>query len=248
MRGVASVRPYDIQDEKAVEIVNTLFDTGRSRRRANIERQPEVELFTRDELQTAARTIKNRKAAGPDGIPPEVIKEVAKTQPEWLLGVFNELLRKQTFPRSWKVARVVLILKQGKDLEQARSIPMNMSSTPKKSKTYHFNEEWERNYFFTMVNDNCCSLICLTSIAIAKNFLALRNKYQTDNPPNSKLRKRKIRDLKTQLTNQQNVFKTPMLKSQAVTTASFKVSYLLAKKCKPSSDGEFVKETLQISD
>lgn len=132
---------------------------------------------------------------------------------------------------------------------------MNMDSKPKKSKTYHFNEEWEINYFFTMVNDKCCCLICLSSIAIAKkgnlerHFLSLHNKYQTDYPPNSELRKRKVRDLKTQLTNQQNIFKKPILKSQAVTTASFKVSYLLAKKCKPFSDGEFVKEMfLEISD
>ncbi|XP_067118586.1 general transcription factor II-I repeat domain-containing protein 2-like [Centruroides vittatus] len=130
-----------------------------------------------------------------------------------------------------------------------------MSSKPKKSKTYHFNEEWELDYFFTMVNDKCRCLICLTSIAIAKkgnlerHFLALHNKYQTDYPPNSELRKHKVRGLKTQLTNQQNVFKKPMLKSQAVTTASFKVSYLLAKNCKPFSDGEFVKEIfLEMSD
>lgn len=132
---------------------------------------------------------------------------------------------------------------------------MNMSSTPKKSKTYHFNEEWKLDYFFTMVNDRCCCLICLTSVAIAKkgnlerHFLALHNKYQTDYPPNSELRKHKIRHLKTQLTNQLSVFKKPRLKSQAVTTASFKVSYLLAKKCKPFSDGEFVKEIfLEMSD
>ncbi|KAK9680141.1 Spin-doc zinc-finger [Popillia japonica] len=95
-----------------------------------------------------------------------------------------------------------------------------MGSKPKKSKTYRFNEEWEIDYLFTMVNDKCCCLICLSSIAIAKkgnlerHFLALHNKYQTDYPSNSELRKRKIRDLKTQLTNQQNIFTKPILKSQ----------------------------------
>lgn len=40
-----------------------------------------------------------------------------------------------------------------------------------------------------------------------------------------------------------------MLKSQTVSTASFKVSYLLAKQCKPFFDGEFVKEIfLEMSD
>ena len=130
-----------------------------------------------------------------------------------------------------------------------------MSSNPKKSKTYHFHEEWELDYFFKMVNDKCCCLICLTSIATPKkgnlerHFLTSHNKYQTDYPPNSELRKCKVKDLKTQLANRQNVFKKLTLKSQAVTTASFKVSYLLAKKCKPFSDGEFVKEIfLKMSD
>ncbi|XP_075237034.1 general transcription factor II-I repeat domain-containing protein 2-like [Lycorma delicatula] len=78
-----------------------------------------------------------------------------------------------------------------------------------------------------MVNDKCCCLICLTSVAIAKkgnlerHFLAL-HKYKTDYPPNSELRKHKVRDLETHLTNQQSIFKKPRLKSQAVTTTSFK--------------------------
>lgn len=131
----------------------------------------------------------------------------------------------------------------------------DMNSKPKKMKTYHFNEKWELDYFFTMVNDKCCCLICLTSVAIAKkgnlerHFLSLHKKYQTDYPPNSELRRIKVGNLKSQLTNQQNIFKKPMLKTQAITTASFKASYLLAKKCKPFSDGEFLKQCfLDISD
>ncbi|KAG8234336.1 hypothetical protein J437_LFUL014902 [Ladona fulva] len=88
-------------------------------------------------------------------------------------------------------------LKNQSEYNERSSIPMDMSSKPKKSKTYHFNEEWELDYFSTMVNDKYCCLICLTSVAIAKkgnlerHFLALHNKYQTDNPPNSELRKHK---------------------------------------------------------
>ncbi|KAG8224086.1 hypothetical protein J437_LFUL001780 [Ladona fulva] len=119
---------------------------------------------------------------------------------------------------------------------------MNMSSKPKKSKSYHFNEEWELDYFFTMP-------LLKRVPNLERHFLALFSKYQTDYPSNSELRKHKVRDLKTQLTNQQSVFKKPRLKSQAVTTALFKVSYLLSKKCKPFSDGEFVKEIfLEMSD
>ena len=130
-----------------------------------------------------------------------------------------------------------------------------MSSKPKKSKTYHFHEEWELNYFFTMVKDKCCCLICNVSLAVAKkgnlerHFLTLHKNYQTNYPQNSDIRKNKIRDLKDQLKVQQNVFKKPMLQSRAVTLASLKVSHILAKKCKPFSDGEFIKEAfLEMSD
>jgi hypothetical protein len=100
-----------------------------------------------------------------------------------------------------------------------------------------------------MVNDKCCCLICLTSVAgnLERHFLVLHKKYQTDYPPNSELRKHKIRNLKIKLTNQQSFFRKPSM-SKAVTAASFKVSYLLAKKYKPLSNSEFVKEMFLISE
>lgn len=125
-----------------------------------------------------------------------------------------------------------------------------MSSTSKKEmKTYHFNADSEHDFFVTMVNEKCCYLICLTSPKIPKkgnierHFLSLHNNFQTDYPPKSELRKRKVKDLKTQLKKQQNLFKKPILKSQAAITASFKACYLLSKQFKQFSGGEFVKET-----
>ena len=66
------------------------------------------------------------------------------------------------------------------------SISTNIGYKPNKLKTYYFNEEWEIDYFFIMINNKFCCSICLTSTAIAKkgnlerHFLALHNNYQND--------------------------------------------------------------------
>lgn len=126
---------------------------------------------------------------------------------------------------------------------------------PKKSKTYHFHPEWELDYFFTMVKENCCCLICNTSLAIPKkgnlerHFNTMHSKYQTDFPPDSEIRKSKLQALKTQFKVQENMFSGPIEQSKAATESSFRVSYLIAQKCKPFSDGEYIKEIFEeVSD
>ncbi|RVE42541.1 hypothetical protein evm_012821 [Chilo suppressalis] len=126
---------------------------------------------------------------------------------------------------------------------------------PKKSKAYHFHQEWELDYFFTMVKENCCCLICNTSLAMPKkgnlerHFNTMHSKYQTDFPPNSEIRKSKLQALKSQLKVQENMFSGPIEQSKAATEASFQVSYRIAQKCKPFSDGEYIKEIFEeVSD
>ena len=38
----------------------------------------------------------------------------------------------------------------------------------KKIKTYHYHEEWEHDYFFIMIKNKCCCLICNNSISLPK--------------------------------------------------------------------------------
>lgn len=71
----------------------------------------DIPLFTKEELITAVSKLKPGKAPGPDGIPSEVIKEIAYKCPELLLKTFNKCLVEGTFPRIWKVQRLVLINK-----------------------------------------------------------------------------------------------------------------------------------------
>ncbi|KAK9729789.1 hypothetical protein QE152_g15719 [Popillia japonica] len=66
------------------------------------------------EKKKATYNIKTGKAPGMDAIPPEAIKETAKTNGQWLLQVMNGLLKVQRFPVEWKAAKVLLIPKEVK--------------------------------------------------------------------------------------------------------------------------------------
>lgn len=77
--------------------------------------------FTLEELWSAIGKIKTGKAPGPDGIAPEVIREICLALPEEVLDVMNTCLRSGTFPKVWKRATLVLIPKPRKN----RSSPLS---------------------------------------------------------------------------------------------------------------------------
>jgi len=91
-------------------IVNALFPTHPELQDQR-ERRPlgEIPLFNQEELTSAARSMKTRRAPGPDGVPPEVIKIIAARHPQFLLDMFNTCLQEGQFPTPWKNARLVLI-------------------------------------------------------------------------------------------------------------------------------------------
>jgi len=66
--------------------------------------------------------------------------------------------------------------------------------------------------------------------------------YDTDFPPKSELRKRKVKELKSQLSGQQAFFTKVTSKSKAATEASFRVSHAINKHNKSFQDGEMIKE------
>ena len=73
-----------------------------------------VQLFTTTELQAAASRVKEGKSPGPDGVPPEVVKMMAKLHPDEMLTAFNAALEEGIFPDEWKRAVLVLLPKPGK--------------------------------------------------------------------------------------------------------------------------------------
>lgn len=68
-----------------------------------------------DDLIAASKKINPSKAAGVDGIPEIVVKLIEGKTTEKLLRVLNEVNRSGKILAIWKVVRVVLIPKPGKD-------------------------------------------------------------------------------------------------------------------------------------
>ncbi|KAJ7313393.1 hypothetical protein JRQ81_004720 [Phrynocephalus forsythii] len=109
-------------------------------------------------------------------------------------------------------------------------------SVSKKSKPYHFHDEWKMDYFI-MVKYKCCCVICYAPVSLPKkgnlecHYKALHsNRFDADSPPKSEICKLKLKALKSKLATQQQLMAKPKSHSVNVTIASFKVSNRIAKK------------------
>lgn len=113
MKKLGTRKPVSEMDEKTMEnIVSTLFPTHETRtNNFSDDDTLATPLFTTEELQAAARKLKNKKAPGPDGVPAEVIKIIADSRPELLLNMYNRCLTDGIFPEPWKEQNLVLISK-----------------------------------------------------------------------------------------------------------------------------------------
>ncbi|GIY79603.1 uncharacterized protein CDAR_57061 [Caerostris darwini] len=69
------------------------------------------------EVEAIILSIKPNKAVGVDGLPGELIKEIFFANKKWFVELFNILVGRGIFPVLWKIARVVLIDKEDKNLD-----------------------------------------------------------------------------------------------------------------------------------
>ena len=70
---------------------------------------------------SAINTLKNGKAAGLDDIRTEQIKHFGEVAQLWLLHLFDNCVFQSQLPKIWRKARVIAILKSGKDPNVAKS-------------------------------------------------------------------------------------------------------------------------------
>jgi hypothetical protein len=73
------------------------------------------QLSNPDDVHDVIRGLKISRAPGPNGIPNRVLKFLPQSAVYLLTQVFNSLLLTHDFPTMWKHARVMSILKPGKD-------------------------------------------------------------------------------------------------------------------------------------
>jgi hypothetical protein len=72
-------------------------------------------LTNPDEVHEAIRGLKVGKAPGPNGMPNRALKHLPQRAVILLVQIFNAILLTHHFPSLWKHARVISILKTGKD-------------------------------------------------------------------------------------------------------------------------------------
>lgn len=102
----------ELTEEQRFEEARKLFPENEVVRWPEVYIQPaKVTPFDTAELVQAGARLRDRKAPGPDFIPPEVIKAAIDEQPQYCLEVMNRLLIKGEFPKIWKTARLVLLEK-----------------------------------------------------------------------------------------------------------------------------------------
>ena len=120
----------------------------------------------------------------------------------------------------------------------------------KRKRMYYFNSEWEEEFCFIEFNGKCICLLCNNSVAVPKrsnverHFKSIHGNFNSEFPLKSEIRKRKIRSLKELVKKQQNFFTKPTQQSKSATVASLKIVHLLAKKKKPFTDAEIIKEAM----
>jgi len=102
-------------------IIDVLFPNRYNARRPQLATDNEDEqgqtMITAAEVNAAATDIPNGKAPGPDGLPNEVLRKAATTHPEYFATLYNCCIRSAHFPAPWKKARLVLLRKPGKPLD-----------------------------------------------------------------------------------------------------------------------------------
>ena len=80
------------------------------------------------ELNSAVRSLKPKKAPGPDGVSNDMLKHLGPIARKMLLEIFNRSWNKGLVPEVWKTAHLVPVLKKGKDKTDPSSYPIARSA------------------------------------------------------------------------------------------------------------------------
>jgi len=71
--------------------------------------------FTIEEIRYAVESMDNKKAPGEDGITGDIYNHTFKILPKFITAMYNGCLRDGVFPKRWKRAKLIPIIKPGKE-------------------------------------------------------------------------------------------------------------------------------------
>ena len=77
--------------------------------------------FTVEETRNAVANMDKKKAPGEDGITGEVYKSAFQIFPRYITAIYNGCLRRGVFPKRWKTAKLIPIIKPGKECSDEAS-------------------------------------------------------------------------------------------------------------------------------
>lgn len=121
MRGMLGFpQPLSLTTDAMEAVVNHLFPTHNDVM-FSCDSSDSFLDFTPEEMMKACSKLKSNKAPGPGNIPSEIIKAVAQQNSNHILPVYNKLAKEGLFPAEWKVARLVLLRKGNKPLDNPGS-------------------------------------------------------------------------------------------------------------------------------
>lgn len=101
-------------EAKINEVVEDFLST-------NISSSEEYEKTTFKEIKNTIRRLKNKKSSGTDKIPNIALKRLPEIGIEFLVILTNNILRLSYFPKDWKMANVIPVLKPDKPADNVQS-------------------------------------------------------------------------------------------------------------------------------
>ena len=109
-------------------------------------------------------------------------------------------------------------------------------------------EEWSFKYFLIKSAEKAGCVICNEILAVLKEYNLCR-RYQSKHQSNcsqlkGKVRAEKLAKLQHQIIAPRSLFTNSSNENESLTQASYKVAYVLAKRGKPFTDSEIVKDCL----
>lgn len=113
-----------------------------------------------------------------------------------------------------------------------------------------FVDSWTDKYCFINHNDRIICLLCNSTVAVAKEYNVKRH-YETKHIAFSSIqgyeRSVKIKHLKKSLINQTSYFQKQTSELDSCVEVTLNIAQLIAKRGKPFTDGDFVKDCLLIA-
>ena len=88
--------------------------------------------FDRSEVLKCLKGLNTSKAAGPDGLPTQILKEFAEVLVDPILAIFQKSIDTATVPSNWKKANVIPVFKKGDKQSVCNYRPISLLSVVSK--------------------------------------------------------------------------------------------------------------------